>query len=175
MRKLYLLLVLAVMFGMSSCYHTYYVTKKTTFDNMIDSVRVQLSDQGFAFVGIDRSITDMVPSPNLEKTISIQKETYRFADDSGKTMSYSVSYGKGESPKGVVFVNDVELCECETTDPNDFEKLCGDDAAIVKQVLDIPKDYKTKRLNLNKTIFAICISPIIVLFACIPFALLLDR
>lgn len=148
MRKLYLLLVLAVVFSMTSCYHTFYTTKKTTYDNAIKSVRLQLSDQGFAFVGNNN--TTNVVKPDMERPgaiiTSIQKETYRFADDSGKTMSYSISYGKGESNKGIVFVNDVELCECETSDPNDFERLCGDDA-VVKQLSNLPKDQEVKRIR----------------------------
>ena len=154
MRKLHLLLFLAVMFSMTSCYNTFNTTKKATYDRAIDSVRLQLSNQGFAYVG-KRYSTNVVAS-NRERPgdiiTSVQKETYRFADDSGKTMSYSVSYGKGLSNKGVVFVNDVELCECETSDPNDFESLCGDDA-FVNQLSNLPKDQKVQRINFFWSIF----------------------
>lgn len=157
MRKLSFFCFFAVLVGMTSCYHTYYATKKTTFDNVIDSVRLKMADQGFVFVG-NRKATNVVsyakttiPTPNVGRITSLQKETFRFVDDSGKTMSYSVSYGKGETSKDVVFVHDVELCECETSDPNDFERLCGDES-IVNQLSDVPKDQKVKRPNLFFTI-----------------------
>ena len=133
---------LGALFSLSSCMN-YNLTSKSTFDSTVDSVRVKMSELGFSFVGT-RNITNKGRRPITNE----RQETFYFADSLGKTLSYSVSYGEWVSlKKGIVYVKDVELCDCETSDPDDFERLC-DNEAIVKQISNIPKDQKVKRITI---------------------------
>ena len=161
MRKLCLFVLFAVMFGMTSCMDTYYMTKKTTLDNAVSSIRTQLADQGFDLNGTNTNnrnetvVTDVSYSSTSGYGTAmannlITQDTYRFADSNGNTMNYSVSYSAKQTNDGVPYVEDLELCGCETSNPKDYEKFCGD-RAVVKQINNLPKDQQVKRLNVIRT------------------------
>lgn len=157
MRKLFSLTLMVVLFGMTSCMDTFYVTEKTKFDDAVAMVRSQLKEKGFNLTGtnsITRNepfVTDVTSSYGLRMDNNyITQDTYRFTDSLGNTMSYSVSYHLKQESKGVPYVQDVEVCGCETSNPKDFETFCDGESEIY-QIKNIPKEQTIKQFNYVKT------------------------
>ncbi len=80
------------------------------------------------------------------------QDTYRFADSLGNTMSYSVSYSAKQTKEGIQYVEHLEMCGCETSNPKDYERLCGDDSFVRQQINIVPKDQEMEVENYNKTV-----------------------
>ena len=144
---------------------TYYVTKKTTFDEAIRSVQSQMASQGFSSTGSNTNTRNetVVTGVSYSRYTGygsamannyITQDTYRFADTLGNTMNYSVTYSAKQTTEGIPYVENLELCGCETSNPKDYEKLCGNES-VVKQINDVPRDLKVEKMNVMNTTLAI--------------------
>lgn len=144
---------------------TYYMTRKTTFDNAISSVQLQMASHSFKPTGaktntrnekivIGVSYTSQAGYGTGMVNNYITQDTYDFADSLGNTMSYSVTYSAKQTDDGIPYVGGVELCGCETSSPEDYERFCGDDS-VVKQFNELPKDQKVERINVGNTTLAV--------------------
>ncbi len=163
MNKCYLFLCLAALMSFSSCMDTKYVTKKSTFDHVVSQVREEMATQGFDLSGTSSETkNDLVV---LETSYSkadeyrselannfVTRDTYRFTNASGHTMSYTVSYLLRETRKGEQYVDGVEIAGCEVSDPADYEKMCGPLSPLY-QVNDMEKDQAIKVGNGRKTLY----------------------
>ena len=165
MRKCFLLMLLGVLFFFTSCMDTYYVTKKSTFDTAIRSVQSQMAAQGFSSTGSNTNTRNetVVTGVSYSKYTGygsamannfITQDTYRFADSLGNTMNYSVSYQAKQSKDGIPYVENVELCGCETSNPKDYERLCGNES-YVKSINNMPKELKIEEMNVVNTTLAV--------------------
>lgn len=145
MRKLCLFSVIFILIGMASCSGLprvatvpNHVTKKATFDEVNHSVQSRMESLGFQYLGYENTL------PGFQKAI-VQESIarYSFMDSLGNTMNFSIAlYPR----KNLVHI---ELCECETSNPNDYERLCGNDG-VVKRILEEQKLKKYQRTNLYR-------------------------
>ncbi len=158
-------MLLSVLFGLSSCMDTYYVTKKSTFDDGVESVRSQMADRGFNSTGKKTNTRNetVVSGVSYSQYTGygtamannfITEDTHSFADSLGNTMNYSVSYQAKQTQEGIQYVENLELCGCEASNPKEYEKLCGDDSPV-KQINELPKDQKIEKMNVVNTSLAI--------------------
>lgn len=164
MRKYYLFLAF-VLLGMTSCMDTYYVTNKATFDNAISTIKSQMEERGFNLNG-SNSITHnetVVTGVSYSSESGygtamannyITQDTYRFADSLGNTMSYSIVYCVQQTTDGKPYVVNSKVCGCETSNPKDYDRLCGDES-VVKQINNLPKDQTINRVNVVNTSLAV--------------------
>lgn len=161
MKKTLLFVLLSVLFGLSSCMDTYYVTKKSTFDEGVRSIRSQMADRGFNSTGEKTNTRNETTVAGVSysqymgygtamENNYITEDTHSFADSLGNTMNYSVSYQAKQTQEGIQYVENLELCGCEASNPKEYEKLCGDDSPV-KQINELPKDQKVEKLNLVNT------------------------
>lgn len=75
----------------------------------------------------------------LENNYSVS-ESYSFATEDGRTLSYSISYKPHVDY--VRYVTEVAVTGCNVSDSKDFERYCGEVAKISK----LPKDlYPPKK------------------------------
>ena len=125
---------------MTSCGLYEKVTNKTTFDKANLAVQSQLETRGFKAISIDSVVN------NPDAKYSEHLDTYRFADSLGNTMKYSVTYNLGKSKKGDYLYRTM-FCGCETSDPDDYERLCGDDD-LFKPIKELPKERNVTGENL---------------------------
>lgn len=164
MRRLWMFVSLVAVFGMTSCMDTYYVTQRTTFDAAIKSVQAQMADQGYYLNGSSTNTRNETVVTGVSYTRHsgygtamannfITQDTYRFADSLENTMNYSISYQAKQTNEGTQFVENVEVCGCETSNPNDYEKFCLQETEV-KQLNNLPKDQKIRKLNVTNTILA---------------------
>ena len=129
MRKLYLFILLVVVFIMTSCLENYYVSSETTFKNAIRSVQSQMATLGYEYKGFESYFDKGQASLHGVQ----QANTYRFADSLGNTISFTIVFA--EKPYGKVnHVFDFEFCDCEVSDPKDYELFCGD-VGMVRRML----------------------------------------
>ena len=165
MRKCYLILFLGVLIGFTSCMDTFYATKQSTFEKALTSVQTQMNNDGYEVVGSNSETKNNVYvsatsysrytgyGSKMENNF-VTQDTYRFADEEGNTMNYSVSYSAKQTSDGVPYIQDIEVCGCETSNPKDYERLCGHES-LVKQINNLPKDQELKQVNVANTTLAI--------------------
>lgn len=165
MRKCILFILFGTLFSFSSCMNTFYATKKTTFEKALASVQTQMNQDGFKVVGSNSETKNNVYvsatsysrytgyGSKMENNF-VTQDTYRFADEEGNTMNYSVSYSAKQTNEGITYIDDIEVCGCETSNPKDYEKLCGNES-IVKRINSLPKDQEIKQMDVMGTTLAV--------------------
>ncbi len=161
MKKSILLVLFGTLLFMSSCMDTFYATKKSTYDNAILAIQSQMKENGFSATGSKSNThnetvvksttyrTETGYSTEMENK-EIAEESYSFTDDNGNTMSYSVTFLPKEDADGKPYVEDVQLCGCETSNPKDYEKFCGNNS-FVKSVNHLEKDGRVREVSVWKT------------------------
>ena len=155
-------MLLGVLFVFSSCTQTRYVIGKTTLDKSMDSIKGQLCDEGYYLIGV-------VSNTNNENVVAgisysqytgfgtamtnklITQDTYKFVDTIGNTMSYSISYLLKQSNDGIPYVEELDLCGCETSNPKDYDKFCGS-GRISNYVKNMPNNQAVQLLNTGETV-----------------------
>ena len=158
-------MLFGILFCFTSCMDTFYATKQSTFDKTIASVQGQLATEGLKSVGSSSDTKNNLYASGTSysrytgygtkmENNFVTQDTYRFADDEGNTMNYSVSYSAKQTSDGVPYVENIEVCGCETSNPKDYERLCGNDS-FVKQINLIPKDQELKQMNVMNTTLAV--------------------
>ena len=174
MRKGYILLLSAMVMGLSSCTTTYMVIKKSAMDNAINEVAVEMEKYGYYPAG---SATDtknevIVTGQSYSKYSGygtkmdnnyITSDVFRFADTLGNSMNYTVSYQLREKDK-LFYVTDLYVKGCETSNVRDYNKLCG--ANSPKNIIErLPKDTPVSLYDETKTYILV---GVLSLAACIP-------
>ena len=172
MRKLLLFSLVIVILGMTSCMDVYHVTKKSTFDRAINSVQFEMNNQGFNSIGSSSNTRNetVVTGVSYSRYSGygsamannfITQDTYRFSDSIGNTMSYSVSYSLKQTPKGDLYVDNVEVSGCESSNPKYYNKLCGNES-LINRINNLPKDMEIESINTANTALAATV-PVILL------------
>lgn len=134
----------------TSCNVTSHVTTYGLFENTVKEVTEELEQAGFRLVDTKK---DIYRNPN-HPPVYVNKfngtdlpytNSYSFENEKGETMSYSVVYHTGGDPSSLVaFVREVFIESCQTSNKNDYERLCGDTSPIHK--LDTLSKNATVRL-----------------------------
>lgn len=165
MKKTVFSLITAV-FGtilLASCTNTRLVTTKTTFDKSIEDVKLELANQGYAPSG---SSSDTKNNMYVEGTSYskysgygskmandfVTTDTYRFTNEEGNTMNFSVSY-KANQNKELIYVTDVHTSGCETSDAKQYNTLCGNESPV-KQLDRLPQDASFEEIDVMNTALA---------------------
>lgn len=147
---------------LSSCTDTKYVTSKATFDKTINNVKSEIAQKGFAPSGTssDTKNNVYVEGTSYSRYSGygskmandfVTTDTYRFTNDQGQTMNFSVSYkAKQDASQGLVYVTEVQTAGCETSDAKLYNELCGSNSAVDK-IGSMPLDAAIEVPNAGKT------------------------
>lgn len=133
-------------FLMAGCYSTVNVASKERFDNAISSTTEKLNQMGYrktgASTGKNTDVTrseGFVYMPNVgvlpysdEKKNETTIDYYSFVDSNGNSLNYSVAYELKESHDKIWYMENANVVGCATSNPDQFESLCGDNSAISK-------------------------------------------
>ena len=157
----FVIMGIAFMLFMSSCINTRNVTSYNQHYAEILGARDALSTMGFELSGEGtRTNNDIYVS-----SVSYSAETgygsamsnnyvttdcYSFTDTNGNTMSYCVSYELHRSFDKVLYVTNVSVPQCETSNPKDFTRMCGSGSPI-KDILRVPQNTPVKIYNSDGT------------------------
>ena len=60
----------------------------------------------------------------------VTTDRFTYADSLGNTVDWCVSYRLHRSYDDILYVTDVAVPQCETSNPKEFERLCGPDSPI---------------------------------------------
>ena len=83
------------------------------------------------------------------------KETYSFSNQEGEKVQFTLEVHRGEN-NGNVYIDEVNVTGCSTTDMKKYEKYCGEKgmpAYIMKYYLK--KDMKGSKFSPGKTVWAV--------------------
>lgn len=165
MRKQYsiIFIVLSSIFCFSSCTHVRYVTKKTTLDSTIVSVKSQYAKQGFLSTGRTSDTKNEPVVAGISYSGKggygtamanqyITYDSYSFADTLGNTMNYSVKYKLYRTMEGTLYVENVGVSSYETDNPLYYSQLFGSDSPL-KQINNLPKDLALREYDNEKTLY----------------------
>lgn len=119
---------------LASCTQTYLVTSRDDLFGEVENIRRNLENDGYRLTSAKTSSGSVqvaglsMGEPSLGGAYTSQ-DTYKFVDGDGKTLTYSVAY-QNRTIDTVLFVSSIQVCECETSDPDDFDRLCGSDSYV---------------------------------------------
>ena len=161
MKKLFVLIICCATF--SSCYTTHNVVSKTSLDETIDIVSIELKRNGYypAGTSTDTKNEVTVTGQSYSKYSGygtrmdnnyITSDTYRFADTLGNSMDYTVSYQLKKTSGGFYYVTDLQVKGCETSNPKEYEKLCGKDSPTKLNITNLHPDKSVEVFDEGKTI-----------------------
>lgn len=132
-----------VVMHLVGCYSTQNVTSYNDLQGAINDARQELSKMGYELSGEDTRTDNSVYVEDVSystragygtalnnKYVTFDKYTFSNAD--GNTISYTVSYETHRSSDGVLYVTDVSVPQCETSNPKDYNQLCGNPSPIKK-------------------------------------------
>ena len=130
------------------CTVTSRVTSYNAFSQAVDEVNKALEKEGFFLENKENSSTRdtplslRAPRPysnnehgfHESTTADVEyNDTYRFVNNAGETMSYTVSYRTGiDIQKSMAFVREAYVSGCETSNPAHHDRLCGEHSPIHK-------------------------------------------
>ncbi len=129
----------------SGCTVTSEVTTYGLFESTIKEVTQDLEKEGFNLVESNKDVSHNpgIVRGKLDKFNGeehVYVNTYRFANDEGETMSYSVNYRTSTDPSTMTtFVREVYTEGCETSSSKHKERLCGESSPIHK-LDNLPKN-----------------------------------
>ena len=159
-KKLFGLIICCFIF--SSCYTTHSVISKTSLDRTIDSVTIELRNKSYYPTGTSTDTKNEVTvtgqsyskysgyGTRLDNNYTTS-DTYRFADTLGNTMNYTVSY-QLKNKDGFFYVTDLQVKGCETSNPKEYEKLCGKDSPIKWKITNLSPDESVEVFDYLKTL-----------------------
>lgn len=163
-------IALVGVFALTSCTNTRQVTSKKTFDKTVEEVKSDLVKQGYAPSG---SSTDTKNNVYVEGTSYsrytgygskmandfVTTDTYRFSSDDGSTMQFSVSY-KAKNNGNLIYVTEVTISGCETSNTKQYESLCGSSSPI-KKIDRMPQDASFEEKDVMRTTLAVTFGSIL--------------
>ena len=136
------------------CYSTHNVTSYSDHYSEILKTRSALSDMGYELSGEDtRTDNNVYVSAVSYSTQTgygsamnnkyVTTDRYTFTNKDGNTMSYCVSYELYRSYDSILYVTNVSVPQCETSNPKDYTKLCGYSSPI-RDVTQLPQNTPVK-------------------------------
>lgn len=159
-----ILIAIGMTFIMSGCTNSRYVLSTEGYTDAMDRVKADIASHGYYQISEERSKTNTtVPGQLIEhkdnghlvgvtqEMINITNvyETHLFVDSLGNEMWFRVDLRPEEQ-----HLLRVNLDGCQTTNYKDFEKLCGNQSAIRKEISMLKPDKEVKRFSLIKTVGA---------------------
>lgn len=166
---------------MTGCYSTISVTSGERFNNRMDSIGRFLGEMGYEktstskdwnietlhnIVELSMQKMDLPHSQGVKK-----KETvvtgFSLTDSIGNLLTYSVAYEIKESREKILYVDNVNVLYCETSNKDHQDLLCG----VNSEIMQINNIEKVDKVSVeNKTISDIVTYlPVIVVVLFLPF------
>ena len=146
-------------FTFSGCYTTHSVISKTSLDETIDNVAIELRSRGYYLVGTSTDTKNEVTVTGHSEYGTfmvnnyINSDIYRFADTLGNTMNYTLSYWLKNNNK-FYYVTDLQVKGCETSNPKEYRNLCGS-TSPTKLITNLSPDESVEVFDRKTTLGAI--------------------
>ncbi len=158
MKKVHIIIMLVAMTLLAGCTETYFVTSRQDLIDEVNNTRTSLEKEGYRLTALRTSSGTVQVAgvsmglPSYKDSYTSQ-DTYKFVNDNGETLAYSVAY-QNRIIDTIPFVAAVQVCECETSNPSDYDKLCGKDSPV-DNLNNIKQTQEIQVTNVVKTTIAI--------------------
>ena len=144
---------------LASCTTTRYGMKRTTLDVAMDDIKEEYLAKGFYLTSelTGQSISAQISNTRDARNsvydadlANAKVDAYSFQDSIGNTLNFAIAYNEALNGN-TMYLLDVNTIGCETSNPKDYESLCGKNSPIAK-IKQIPQDEKVKVGDAKKTI-----------------------
>ena len=150
---------LAAALSLVSCYDTR-MTSSTGYKRSMAKVQKELESQGYSLTGspTDTRNEVTVTGQSYSRVSGygtkmdnkyVTRDNYNFTHTDGSTLKFSVTYSPMQNAN-VQYVENMQVSGCETSNKNDYNKLCGSSAAI-QSLNNAPKDTSVEIYNPTNT------------------------
>ena len=148
-RQWILLFVVAVF--LCGCTSTYKVISNAALESELKMVEVEMRSYGYYPVGKNTDTRNelTVIGQSYFDNDYITSNTYSFSDTVGNTMKYTISYRLWQQDS-FIYVSNVEVKGCETSNINEYNKLCGKDSPK-RRIEMLVSDSEVELYDASKT------------------------
>lgn len=171
-----------VVLHLVGCYSTHNVTSYKDLQGSINDARQELSKMGYELSGEDTrtdnnvyvegvSYSTMTGYGTAMNNKYVTYDKYTFSNADGNTISYTVSYETHRSSDGVLYVTDVSVPQCETSNTKIYNQLCGQ-LSPIKKIQKTTSNTQVRVLDRGATwtvvgtvCVIVCAFPLIILLA----------
>jgi hypothetical protein len=144
MKKVAIIILASIAcFSIISCRSYYAASSENAYQESLNLLKGAMASDGYAIAG--QSSTNGYHD----------KETYQFSNNDGETVQFTYEVHRGEND-GVVFIDEVNPAGCSTSNPEEFDRYCGDNGVhktVMKKTLQ--KDTQGSRISPGKTVGAV--------------------
>ena len=143
MKKLFPIVIVLFSLGVCGCYSYYPAMSTQQYDKAINELNKNLGVEGFTLTM--RSTTNGY----------YDMEHFQYQNKDGETLDYTLNVHRGDND-GVIFIDTIELNGCSYSNPNNFDRYCGQ-SGIINYSLNANKtnDTQGKKFSPGKTVGAI--------------------
>ena len=171
MRLIFLLFIGCFVF--IGCSSPYSVTSSDFFAKEVVKANSEIIEMGYQLSGTETNTknnlyvkgTSYTPVSGYGTAMGndfVAIDKYKFTDSKGNTMSYTVSYKLiEEEDVDVISVWNVGIQQCETSNPQDYMRLCGSDSPI-KKLTNLPKNIDVGYSEVNSPYSWLIVSGILI-------------
>ena len=161
MKKLVYVMGLGVAFLLCSCTTGQMVLSKNNYENTMERVKADIRSYGYNQVAEERTEeVKMLPGRvivhNTEGEVSgatqtmdserVRIDSYLFRDDDGNEILFKTAV----KPQAD-YIRTAEFVGCETTKVKDYEKLCGSNSVLKRELANMSPDKEIKKISYGKT------------------------
>lgn len=175
------ILLAAVVF--TGCTSTQYVISVDNYTNRIQNVKNNLSAQEYELSGHQKenSSNTVVTGVSYSTTAGygtamdndhFTYDHYTFSNRNGDKVEINLKYRIRYSEySDINYMQSVELLGCETSNANDYNRICGSNSVVNGNLRNIPADIDVEVYEEDKSYAALCFLSL--LACCVPLLFLL--
>lgn len=143
MKRVKVLVLIAVTCSVTSCRSYYAASSERAYQESLNAVKTVMVSDGYTLEG--QSVTNGYHD----------KETYSFANKEGESVQFTYEIHRGEHD-GEVFIDEVNVAGCSTSNAQNYKKYCGDDGVASKVMQNtLKKDVTGSKFSPGKTVGAV--------------------
>ncbi len=131
-----------------SCTTTRYGMTRATLNDAVDEIKADYYAKGYYLTSeqLEQVTSTQIISNNRDARNSMymadnansKVDEYSFQDTMGNTLKFAIAYNEAYQ-NNTMYLLDVNTIGCETSNPKDYEPLCGRNSPLAK-IKQIPQD-----------------------------------
>ena len=164
MKKIYFALILLCGTAtLTSCYSTYSGTSYREHLEEIDKIAISLNKEGYELSGKASSTQNNIHVTNVSYSTKsgygtamandyVTTDRYTFINSDGNNVCFEVSYNLRQSFDSILYITNVNIPQCSTSNPKEYNKMCGNNSPIYNITNTPQRTYE--EINIRATIAA---------------------
>lgn len=179
MKKIALILSLALSFVATGCYTTQGVVSNSMYENSRNQVASNMEANGYILSGENHEEKNemVVTGQSYSKYTGYgtkmdndfySYDTYKYSNQEGDNAEYTVKYKGLVDDNGGYALSSVQVLGCKTSKAADYEKLCSGNSSPSNVIGNMSKDSSKTELDVANTTIAVTgITTVLSLLLCL--------